>query len=209
MLRCRGACACGAVDWKLGFDVTGLHQDARHVVVVASSMAFNEKFDLAIVCNGALSKLSAQQCLPVRWIRGNWGTCAAIVESPGRYTQQTVWQWYHDSDNYFGVLPLGPDRASLFWNVRSPAQLRGQDFVAWQQPVSGFHPCLAGAVSSLRGFEDFRFSSFVEVRMSRWHTGRIVFIGDAAHATDPQLGMGANMALVDACVLASAVARRR
>jgi len=33
---------------------------------------------------------------------------------------------------------------------------------------------------------------------------RIAFIGDSAHSTSPQLGQGANMALLDACALGRA-----
>ena len=41
--------------------------------------------------------------------------------------------------------------------------------------------------------------------MKRPHEGRVVFLGDAAHATSPQLGQGANLALMDARSLAKHV----
>ncbi|MBV2357393.1 FAD-dependent monooxygenase [Streptomyces sp. J2-1] len=38
-----------------------------------------------------------------------------------------------------------------------------------------------------------------------WHTGRIMLVGDAAHAASPATGQGASMALEDAVVLAKAL----
>ncbi|MGW1910122.1 FAD-dependent oxidoreductase [Streptomyces sp. NPDC002076] len=38
-----------------------------------------------------------------------------------------------------------------------------------------------------------------------WHTGRVLLIGDAAHAASPATGQGASMALEDAVVLAKAL----
>lgn len=40
-----------------------------------------------------------------------------------------------------------------------------------------------------------------------WHKGRVVLIGDAAHATTPHLGQGAGMAIEDSIVLADELAR--
>jgi len=42
------------------------------------------------------------------------------------------------------------------------------------------------------------------VSLPRWHRGRLVLLGDAAHALSPQLGKGANLALMDAAALADA-----
>jgi 2-polyprenyl-6-methoxyphenol hydroxylase-like FAD-dependent oxidoreductase len=44
------------------------------------------------------------------------------------------------------------------------------------------------------------------VRLRRWHGERVVVLGDAAHATSPQLGQGANLALWDAMALADHIA---
>jgi hypothetical protein len=40
------------------------------------------------------------------------------------------------------------------------------------------------------------------VDVDEWHTGRVVLIGDAAHAGSPPMGQGGCMATEDACVLA-------
>jgi 2-polyprenyl-6-methoxyphenol hydroxylase-like FAD-dependent oxidoreductase len=38
--------------------------------------------------------------------------------------------------------------------------------------------------------------------VARWHSGRMVLIGDAAHATSPAAGQGSSLAMEDAVVLA-------
>jgi 2-polyprenyl-6-methoxyphenol hydroxylase-like FAD-dependent oxidoreductase len=49
-------------------------------------------------------------------------------------------------------------------------------------------------------------SPLEEVRIARWSQGRVVLIGDAAHATAPVWAQGAAMALEDALVLAELLA---
>ena len=44
--------------------------------------------------------------------------------------------------------------------------------------------------------------------MKRWHTDRVLFLGDAAHAMSPHLGQGINLALLDACTFAACSNRR-
>ncbi|HLW92526.1 MAG TPA: FAD-dependent monooxygenase, partial [Roseiarcus sp.] len=39
------------------------------------------------------------------------------------------------------------------------------------------------------------------VDVDEWHTGRVVLVGDAAHASSPLMGQGGCMAMEDACVL--------
>ena len=53
---------------------------------------------------------------------------------------------------------------------------------------------------------DFARATYRHVALPRWNEGPVLFIGDAAHGTSPQLGQGANLGLLDAWTLAEALA---
>ena len=45
------------------------------------------------------------------------------------------------------------------------------------------------------------------IALDQWHSGRVVLIGDAAHASSPMMGQGGCMAMEDAYVLAESLCR--
>jgi 2-polyprenyl-6-methoxyphenol hydroxylase-like FAD-dependent oxidoreductase len=73
-------------------------------------------------------------------------------------------------------------------------------FAEFPEPVAG----TIGAV--LDAGDELYYSPVEEVRCQRWSRGRLVLVGDAAHATGPVWAQGAALALEDAIVLADLLA---
>jgi 2-polyprenyl-6-methoxyphenol hydroxylase-like FAD-dependent oxidoreductase len=75
-------------------------------------------------------------------------------------------------------------------------------------------PCLAlhradvhALLDALDAAADIHVSTIEEVALDRWAHERVVLIGDAAHATSPNMAQGAAMALEDALVLTDCLQR--
>jgi len=67
---------------------------------------------------------------------------------------------------------------------------------------SGFGPVVQEYLSALESDEQIHTSAVEWVEQTHWHVGRVVLIGDAAHASSPMMGQGGCMAMEDAYVLA-------
>src|SRR5262249_60409466 len=92
-------------------------------------------------------------------------------------------------------------------------------------PAGGRDSSAAAALDGLRAdFADFvpsvqmllhhtqtlvRTDIFDFAPLASWHRGRVVLIGDAAHAPTPNIGKGANQAIESAFVLAQALANEK
>lgn len=68
-----------------------------------------------------------------------------------------------------------------------------------------FHPEVEGILSAYKGKRCHRWGLFERAPLSRWVSGRVVLLGDAAHPMLPWFGLGAATAVEDAVVLARAL----
>ena len=85
----------------------------------------------------------------------------------------------------------------------------GRDLDRFRALFAEFVEPVPSILSTLETFDSILFSPIEEVVVDTWVQGRVVLIGDAAHATSPNMAQGASMALEDALVLARMLATRR
>ena len=138
-----------------------------------------------------------------------WGT----VPWADGFDASALAQRYERASVMVGVLPIGrqhpngPQLAAFFWSLRTGEHqsLLVQGFDAWRDRVLVLWPETAPHISALGSFENLTLARYAHFTVPMPIGDKLVAIGDAAHSTSPQLGQGANMALLDARALTLAL----
>jgi 2-polyprenyl-6-methoxyphenol hydroxylase-like FAD-dependent oxidoreductase len=70
-----------------------------------------------------------------------------------------------------------------------------------RERFAGFGGLVRDYLACLKSNEPIHYGPIEWLELDRWHAGRVVLIGDAAHASSPMMGQGGCMAMEDALVL--------
>lgn len=103
----------------------------------------------------------------------------------------------------FGIAPLADGRVYWFAVANMPERAVFADEKATvEQMFAGWHSPIAGLIAATPAEAIARTPiSDLGAHLPSFHTGRIVLLGDAAHAMTPNLGQGGGQALEDAATL--------
>jgi 2-polyprenyl-6-methoxyphenol hydroxylase-like FAD-dependent oxidoreductase len=171
-------------------------------------------FDLAVIADGSGSRLRSQVRPAARAKPYPWGAVWSEAEDPeGRYAG-VLHQRYDRASTMIGILPIGRppgagnDQVSFFWSlpVERMDDFFADDFDRWRDEVKRMWPEARPITDQLQ-LARFSRAIYLDMAFGRWDRDACVLIGDAAHGTSPQLGQGANLALIDAVELAERVDR--
>ena len=184
---------------KRGMD---LERNDKGVKITFADGTLHET-DFLIVADGVHSAIR-QKLVPGSVPRYAGYTCwRSVIEDTGGDLTESSETW--GKGGRFGIVPLaknklywfacvnGPRNSDRFRNYRTDDLLN--NFRDYHQPIP--------AILQRTEDENLLWNDIIDVPpLARYAFGRVLLIGDAAHATTPNMGQGACQAIEDAVVIA-------
>ncbi|TDI90941.1 MAG: FAD-dependent monooxygenase [Candidatus Dadabacteria bacterium] len=176
-------------------------------VYVTFSDGTEETYDLVVGCDGVRSKTRDLVFgdVPLSysgmtgwsfWVKPNIAKTLQIAE-------------YWGTGKFFGIWPT-KGRLSVFTSIRDnvqepdPVESRIDRI---QENFKNFGGLVPAILEGLNDPNEIFHGYYNDLRMKKWHKGRVVLVGDAAHAILPTAGGGVSMAMESAAVLVDELCR--
>jgi 2-polyprenyl-6-methoxyphenol hydroxylase-like FAD-dependent oxidoreductase len=195
-----------------GVEIRGVEHAAGQTTVQGAGGRRLGTFDLVVDALGARSPLAAPR---VRRKRLPYGALWANIPWPdgASFSANALEQRYFRAQRMAGILPIGsgavgePRFAAFFWSLRRDRYeaWRSRALGDWKGEVERLWPEAAAATAGITDHAQLVFAQYDHFTLGLPFSGGLVHIGDAGRSTSPQLGQGANMALLDALALARAL----
>lgn len=204
------AVEAAGIELRTGHEVVGteLVPDGRRLLIAGGTAS--PTHDLVVDAQGVASALlpKANAWLP-------FGALWTTLEWPedGPFGRDRLEQRYERARKMAGVLPTGRRRGTgrnelaLFWSLRADrlAAWRDGGLARWKDEFLALWPQCAGLLEAISDPAELTFARYAHRTHRTPVEPRLIHIGDAWHAASPQLGQGANMALLDAWALSVAL----
>ncbi|MCW6530827.1 FAD-dependent monooxygenase [Sphingomonas sp. MMSM20] len=206
------AARAAGIAIRFGTAVDAVTQTSSDLLVTGSDGG-GERFDILVGADGLRSRVRrlAMPDLPAPAYNGLQGS-GGIVDMPDVPPTDGLMHMTFGRNAFFGYIKAPAAPVHWFNTFPQAEENRATPLTGapLAQFLAGLHRLdpevnrrIIAAVdpADIRVYPDFDIPS-----LSHWSLGRVVLIGDAAHAVTPHSGQGASMALEDALVLAAAIA---
>jgi 2-polyprenyl-6-methoxyphenol hydroxylase-like FAD-dependent oxidoreductase len=166
--------------------------------------------DYVIACDG-IHSIFRRKLIPQSEIRYAGYTCwRAVVDNPppGINVEETSETWGQGAR--FGIVPLASGK--LYWfaclnAAASSAVMRNYTVEDLLSRFGHFHDPVPSLIKNTRN-DQLIWGDIIDLKpLTQFAFDNIAIMGDAAHATTPNMGQGACMAIEDAVVLSNLLGR--
>ncbi len=209
------AAVADGIRIRTGIDLasTGMRGD-RAVLKNAEGVVGD--YDLVIDASGTRSMLAAKAATAPSIRDLTYGAFWATLDGQGAaYDKSALSQRYDKAKVMIGLLPTGrirrdePERVAFFWSLKvaDVEAVKAAGLDQWKAIIRSYWADCAPFLDQIEDWDQLTLARYAHRTALPPFSGRLVFIGDSAHSTSPQLGQGANMALLDAAALSHALAR--
>jgi len=187
---------------QLGTTVLSLVQEGDSVEVT-DSRGGRERYDLVIGADGIRSGLRALAWPDVQPAYSGFGVWRSVHRRPPALVDKIMQM---GPGKRLGIMPISADRLYLFGTLPVPAG-SWYDPTHWAATMQARFAEFGGPVRPFldqlaAGEAEVLYTAVEEIVLPLpWHQGRVVLVGDAAHASTPFMGQGGAMAVQDAVVL--------
>ncbi|HEY7092544.1 MAG TPA: FAD-dependent monooxygenase [Ktedonobacterales bacterium] len=196
----------GTTPYRLGVAATSIAQRGDRVTVGFDDGSSGD-YDLVIGADGVYSTVRAlgvDDAVPEYASIMAWRSVVPI--RPEGLTDLRI---LLGDDSFFGLVPVGDGQTYGFGAVvgaRFHDEFSGR-LERFRQGFASFGGPVPEYLAALEHDEQLHAGPIEWVEPERWSNGRVLLIGDAAHAATPHMGEGGSMALEDAFVLAEELRR--
>jgi len=184
-------------------------EQKNDAIVVQFQDGSTHTTDYLIAADGIHSQIR-QQLLPGAQTRYAGYTCwRAVIDNTDLSMEGSTESW--GPGKRFGMVPLADNK--IYWFActnASPQDVRMKNFTVKDlyHHFQDFHDPIPSMLLQTRN-EALIWNDIIDLKpIDNYAFERIVLIGDAAHATTPNMGQGACQAIEDAVILASEIKLR-
>ncbi len=206
----RHAADAAGADLQMGLEVIGAADGRRGHTLQFRGRASAGPFDLVIDALGQRSALLGDPARPLPF-----GALWATLDWPDAngFHEHRLEQRYIAARKMTGVMPTGTQpgddrqKVTYFWSLDDAAFAKwpDRDLDHWREEALTLWPETEVFLSQITDKAQLIPARYRHRTLARPAKRGLIHIGDAWHATSPQLGQGANMALLDAWALAGAI----